>query len=326
MKSLSILQKKIMEVFISAGFSQKKLLFSLAIGFAISATQPGIAAESLPIVPSDASHPGSRSYVANDILEKTVTCSGRKGTSIEPKGSFTDLPVIVYGHGQAMTIENDRATLQHLAKKGNLIIYPAYDTGFFDQNWQRMASDYVQQVDCVIQQNTSASRQKIIYSGYSKGAYVGSIAIGLAFSKGAQFKPSVGWFFSPAGVDTNALKSLPVDFSMNVVKAEEDKTVKPLIAEQIYSASQVSHKQLITLMSYRSTIPALTADHFWTLSKASAFGGAGESAFHYYGLWKWLGGAAEDLKNGARFNNDFAYGNKALEKGISGLSDQRLTP
>jgi hypothetical protein len=279
---------------------------------------------SLPTAPSEAQHPGSKIYSITEIVETSLTCQGRKVTVIRPKENGLDLPVIAYGHGQAMTLDNDKATFQHLAKKGFVAIYPTYSTGFFDQNWQRMANDYIQQVDCAIDQTPSASRNKIIYSGYSKGGYVAAIAIGKSFSSGAKYKPSVGWFFSPAGVDKQALKALPVDISINVVKAEADNTVKPELAEQIYANSAVNKKQLITLKSYKTTNPSLTADHFWSLSKGSAFGGKGESAFHYYGLWKWLAGAAEDLKQGSRFTNEYAYGMKAIDKGVPGLMDDRL--
>jgi uncharacterized protein (DUF2141 family) len=129
--------------------------------------------------------------------------------------------------------------------------------------------------------------------------------------------------FEPAGFDAGTLGKIAADTALTVVYSDRDTIVSRDISDKIYAGAGSKRRQMILMKSY-DTSPALVADHMWPLTERSAFGGGPESALHYYGSWKWLVAAAQDLTNGSRYEDPFLYGVPALEKGIPGLKDEVL--
>ena len=275
-------------------------------------------ADALPSAPIDPQHPGSKIY-SYGVTEKDFTCSGREVNVFLPTGGGTRaFPVVVYGHGQALGVENYRATLEHLAKKGVIAIFPTYDSGFFDQDWTRMGRDYSNLAGCAIGQlGAQVSTGNIVFSGHSKGAYVASIAAGLAEKESLPTRARSVVLFEAAGSDAATLSSYDSATALTVVFSDADTTVQRDFSETIYAQAASHRKQFIYFKSY----PSLKADHMWPLTKGTLFGGGPESAFHYYGEWKWLVAAAQDLTSGASVSNPYIYGALAGDKGVSGLAD-----
>jgi hypothetical protein len=289
-------------------------IFTFVLFFSLTAH----GAPAAPGAPSEVNHPGSKIY-SYGFSNKIIVCSGRKIEAFLPVSTSNGetFPVVIYGHGQALDVENYRGTFEHLAKKGVAVIFPAYDTGFFDQDWPRMGKDYNSLSDCAITHFSQIDSTKVIYSGHSKGAYVASIAAGQAFQNATPVQPRSIILFEPAGADESTLAYIGSDISTTIIFADQDTTVEKSFSETIYSSVNSSHKQLITLKSYSN----LKADHMWPLTKGTFFGGGAESALHYYGAWKWLIGAAWDLSDGGKMNNPFLYGKEALDKGVTGFND-----
>jgi alpha/beta superfamily hydrolase len=277
-------------------------------------------AQALPSAPTDASHPGSKIY-QYQFEKKSVKCSGRNVDVFLPisnSDSNTNFPVIVFGHGQALNLANYQATFAHLAQKGVAVIFPQYSNGFFDQDWQRMGRDYVMMSDCALKNYSSQlNNNEIIFSGHSKGAYVASVAAGLVEGMNVPFALKSTILFAPAGADQKTLPTFPANSALSVVFSDSDTIVERKFSEQIFSKSSAAKKQFIFLKSYQS----LKADHFWPLTQGSAFGGGNESPFHYYGSWKWLVAAAEDLNQGSPLTNPYLYGPLANDKGIPQIQD-----
>ncbi len=278
-----------------------------------------------PSAPTAPDNPGSMVY-KYDFTAKTLQCYGRQVSVFLPKaklvkkdqaGTGKNFPVVVYGHGQALGLDKYRATLVHLAKKGVAAIFPTYDNGFFDQNWERMGRDYVRLTDCALKQFHELSRDEVVFSGHSKGAYVASIAAGLAVREKLSVHPHAIVLFEAAGFDQSAVSSIDSTMALTVVYADHDDVVSRDISQSIYSSAKTKHKQFIFFRSYAN----LTADHFWPLTEASFFGGGAPSALHYYGEWKWLTAAALDLNSGDHFTNKYLYGDMAGDKGVIGLQD-----
>lgn len=293
---------------------QMKLFFIFSLFCCLSSAQ------SLPTAPTDSSHPGSKIY--NFSFEKQkVTCLGRNVDVFLPvaKTGSMRFPVVVFGHGQALSLNNYQATFEHLAQKGVAVVFPQYSNGFFDQDWTRMGRDYIQMADCATKSfSQKLNTEEIVFSGHSKGAYVASVAAGLIEGANVPFSLKATVLFAPAGFDQKTLPSVPQDSSLTVVFSDSDTIVEKKFSDEIFSKSAAGKKQFIFFKSYGS---ALKADHFWPLTKGSAFGGGNESAFHYYGLWKWLVAAAEDVNSGSPFNNPYLYGELATDKGQAGLQD-----
>jgi hypothetical protein len=301
---------------------KNRLCFILILIFVRSVS----GAQALPSSPADQDHPGSKIYQYS-FKEKSLNCAGRSATLFLPvsKNIFEKFAVVVFGHGQALDIENYRATMEHLAKKGVAAVFPIYDTGFFDQDWVRMGRDYVTLTDCAVRGSAGQlDLNGIIFSGHSKGAYVASIAAGLAVKEGLSIQPRSLVLVEMAGFDSDLSQLIEPSTAVTVVYSDKDTTVSKNISDSFYAKVKSSHKQYILFSSYSHTNPKLNADHMWPLSKGSWFGGGSEGPFHYYGLWKWLVAAAVDIKNGGLFSNKYIYGPEAGEKGLPGIADQIL--
>ena len=277
-----------------------------------------------PAASLDPSHPGSKIY-EDSFQIQSFNCLSRTidvWLPVRADGRTETSPVVVYGHGQALDKDAYQATFEHLAKKGVAVVFPAYDNGFFDQDWQRMGADYVHLSDCALSKFPQLAPDQVVYSGHSKGAYVASIAAGLARSLKASGLPKSVVLFEAAGFDASSLNQLDPGVYLTVVFAEADKTVSRGLSEDLFSKTPSLNKQFILVKSYSQTSPQLIADHMWPLTEKTFFGGATENALHYFGEWKWLAAAAMDLRDGGHFNNPYLYGDKAADKGIAGFGDE----
>lgn len=282
-------------------------------------------AQELPSAPLNVEHPGSKIYEF-EVVENKVKCSGRDVVVFSPTpAKFSNFPLVIYGHGQALDVEHYEQTLRHLAGKGSIAIHPQFDNGFFDRNWTRMARDYITLSECALKQlNLNIDPTAVVFTGHSKGAYVAGVAAGLAEKENLNLKAGAVLLFQPAGIDPQLWRELNPQTRITVVHADQDTIVKADIAEQLYQQANVDFKQYIVLQSYKSNSgqEQLAAKHFWPLTKKSTFGGGSESAFHYYGSWKWLTAAVWDLRDQNRLENIYLYGAMTTDKGRSGQEDR----
>lgn len=281
-------------------------------------------AQSYPAPPTDSAHPGSKIYDF-DFLKKDVKCFGREVNYFVPqnKSNSNVYPVVVYGHGQALKLEHYIATFEHLARKGVGVIFPMYDKGFFDQEWERMGRDYINLTDCILKQTPEFSKTDIVFSGHSKGAYVASIAAGLSFKEKFNLNPKSVLLFQTAGFDVSSAKFIPAEVALTAVHSDKDTVVSRSLSESLFKEALSTVKQMIIVKSYPAigTAPVLDADHYWPQTEPTLFGGKTENALHYYSAWKWLVASAFDLSSGAKSDQPYLYGDKASDKGVPGLED-----
>jgi len=264
----------------------------------------------LPLAPTDSFHPGSLSYEYG--VEYVTTKIGKRKVEIYlPSGLTSDkkVPAIIFGHGQALNSSHYEKSFKHFAKKGIAVIFPQYDKGFFDMKWERMALDFndlTKEVLKIYSDKIESSR--IIYSGHSKGAYVGLMAAGARnFNNIAQSLV----FFVPAGLDDSYLARLNPSIPLTLIWGEDDNIIKKELVTEVYNKAPSKFKQFIEVKSY----PELKATHFFTVTKKTIFGGTDElSPYQFYGFFPWLMGAINDLERG-ELTNSYLYGDKALESG-----------
>lgn len=282
-----------------------------------------VMAESLPSQPDSSEHPGSSSY-SFTVFRQKMNISGREVEAFCPKEvaqANVKAPVIIFGHGQALDIQSYNLTFDHLAKKGICVIFPTYDTGFFDQEWRRMASDYVSLSAMALRQLSSyADPSKVIFAGHSKGAYVALVAAGLPEDK-LLVKPASLVIFAPAGFDSEWIANVNKSMPVSIIFGESDTIIKRDLVSEIFQKLPSVYKQFILVKGYTTTSPQLPADHFFILNKKSFFGGRnGVSSLHFYGVWKWLGGAASDVSSGGNLKDSYLYGSEASSTGLPGLN------
>lgn len=272
----------------------------------------------LPEQPQDVNHPGSATYEYQ--FKHEVFSSERRNIDVflPVTSQARKVPVIVFGHGQAIDFEGYRLTFEHLAKKGVAVIHPTYDTGFFDQDWRRMSRDFNQLTKAaLVKYEDVIDSEKIVYSGHSKGAYIALMAAGDTNLKNLGIRAGAVVLFAPAGYDQQYIKTLDPSIPITIVWSDKDTVIKQNLITEIYGKLPSLYKQWILAKSYKS----LEADHFFPLSKSYFFGGRdGVSAYHYYAVWKWLLGAVWDLQSdGGSVQNSFLYGDQTATTGVADL-------
>ncbi len=264
--------------------------------------------------PADTAHPGNETAVLS-FERKTINALGRQSFLYLPDRPQGDAsPLIVFGHGQALNESHYDKTLEHLAKKGVAALFVQYDDGFFDQDWRRMADDWNQITEVTLDEyQNQLAREHIIYSGHSKGGYVGLMAAG------APGRPDLAAavFFAPAGFDQDYLKNIDTKTAITLVWGEKDSIIKKNDVMEIFNKLSIDHKQFIEVLSYQDQ----QADHYFPQNKATFFGGQdGVSAYHHHGVWQWLVAAAWDAEKGEPLTQAYLYGEKAGDSGKAGLT------
>lgn len=259
----------------------------------------------LPARPMDPQHPSSPSR--SSFEEIKINHIRRGSVLLLPTGREEKVPLLVFAHGQALNLKHYRILLEHFARKGAAVLYPKYDRGFFDTDWDRMGEDYARLTNFVLNDFPEIDKSRVVYSGHSKGGYVGLSAL----NKG--LNPLAAIFFSPAGVNENALREMNPSVPLSIIYPEDDRIIKEEIIFDILKLAASNNKQLIKVAQY----PDFSPGHFFLLTEKSLFGGRdGLNAYHFYGVIPWLFGAL--------YQNDFLYGDIALDSGAQGIFHERV--
>ncbi len=272
-----------------------------------------------PLPPTEISHPGSLHYNYS-VKEQTISCLGRSVTVFLPQAPNRKdpYPVVVYGHGQSIGLEHYRETFIHLARKGVASIFPLYDTNTWDVEWTRMGIDYIQLTKCTLEFfEDQLDREKVIFSGHSKGAFVASVAAGVNESQGLSVTPKVVILFEAGGYLKRHIKNMSKETALHVIFAENDHVAPKKFSQQIYELSPSDRKQFILLKNYDN----LETSHFWPLTRKFLTFGGPVNAFHHYSSWKWLVAAAWDLESDMPFTNSYLYGAEVSDKGVDTIRD-----
>ncbi len=260
-------------------------------------------------LPTEADHPGNSQLTVPYQRVVIKTLNRDSYLYIPQRSDGVKAPLVVFGHGQALDESAYDKTLQHIASKGAAALFVQYDNGFFDQNWARMASDFNEITRAAAQDwPDQIDKEKIIYTGHSKGGYVALMAAGAAN------KPLVSSLVlvAPADYNKEYLKKIDPQTAVTLIIGENDQVIKISAVEEIYKQLSVKNKQFITVRSYSN----LSADHYFPLNKRFAFGGQnGTTAFHHHGLWKWFVAAAWDAEDGGLLTQPYLYGDQASSSG-----------
>ncbi len=277
----------------------------------------------LPAQPVAADHPGSATY-GYQLQHESFESNGRSIELFAPQGAH-NVPLVVFGHGQATPVDGYVETLEHLAKKGVAVAFVEYDNGFFDQDWGRMAHDYMKLAVAAAKHTSNlVDLKKVIFAGHSKGAYIAGMAAGLE-TEAREIEPAAVILFAPAGYDEEYLRRVNPATPVTLVWGDQDGVIKQDKVRAIYDLLTVQKKQFIKAASYSGFEGEAKADHFFILSHSFFFGGhEGVTPLHYFGAWKWILGAAYDLNEGAHVSNSFIYGEDAASTGADSLKHSIL--
>ncbi len=254
------------------------------------------------------SHPGSDSY-DYEYLYKKIEIDGRQVEVFVPHPlPKTDLPLVVFAHGQAQGMKHYKQNFIHLARKGIAVIFPYYDKGFFDRNWERMASDYVSLTQKFIDENDFIDEDRVVFSGHSKGAYIALMATG---APNLRLHLKAGVFFALAGFNESYLTRIDPTMPLTIVWGQEDRISPFSISEEAYQLAASQNKQLVLAKGREGMRPG----HFFVNTKKFlGFGYSNLNDFHYELTWKYLVSAALEQGKSNSYS-DYIYGTRAAESG-----------
>ena len=220
--------------------------------------------------------PGGKQYLHASVTKNRYGTGGKEYWIFEPDSPRPrSAPVIVFLHGWGgMNPLYYGAWLDHLVKRGNIVIYPRYQatllTGIseFTPNTLHAVKDAINRLRTE-PGHVTADLSKFATVGHSLGGLLAANVAALASETGLPRVSAVmavepGITESPINVPLADLKKLPAETLLLAVAGDQDTLVRDYDAKRIYYESTrvpADNKDFIMLVSDTHGRPALQASH-----------------------------------------------------------------
>ena len=250
-------------MFVSAALS---LFFSLTIVAYQNAAPPS----------QPQTGPGGKQYIHTAVTKNRYGKGGQEYWIFEPDSPKPhSAPVVVFLHGWGgMNPLYYGAWLDHLVKRGNIVIYPRYQqsllTGIneFTPNTLHAVKDAVKRLRTE-RGHVTADFTKFATVGHSLGGILAANVAALAKESGLPRVSAVmavepGITEEPINVPLADLKKLPPETLLLALAGDQDTLVRDYDAKRIYYESTripADNKDFIMLVSDSHGRPALQASH-----------------------------------------------------------------
>jgi pimeloyl-ACP methyl ester carboxylesterase len=242
------------------------ILSSLAIVSSQTATPPA----------QPQTGPGGKQYAHAGVTKNRYGKGGQQYWIYEPDSPKpSSAPVIVFLHGWGgMNPLYYGAWLDHLVKRGNIVVYPRYQSNLltpiqdFTPNTIQAVKDAVNRLQTE-PGHVSADFKKFAAVGHSLGGVLAASVAALASESGLPRVSAVmavepGITEAPINVPLADLKKLPSETLLLALAGDQDTLVRDTDAKRIYYEStriSANNKDFITLISDSHGRPALQASH-----------------------------------------------------------------
>src|SRR5215217_1982817 len=253
-------------IFIPALLSVTLIFLSLRIVFAQSVTPP--------LQP--ATGPGGKQYVHASVTKNRYGKGGQEYWIFEPDSPKPrTAPVIIFLHGWGgMNPLYYGAWLDHLVKRGNIVVYPRYQANLltsikdFTPNTLAAVKDAVRRLKTE-REHVTPDFSKFATVGHSLGGLLAANIAALASESKlprvrAVMSVEPGITEAPINVPLADLKKIPADTLLLAVAGDQDSLVRDTDAKRIYYEStrvSAQNKDFITLVSDSHGQPTLQASH-----------------------------------------------------------------
>src|SRR6185369_12046350 len=253
-------------IFIPAILGITLLLFSLPLVSAQSVTPPS----------HPQTGPGGKQYSHSSVIKDRYGKGGQEYWIYEPDSPKPlTAPVIVFLHGWGgMNPMYYGAWIDHLVKRGNIVIYPRYQANLltpikdFTPNTIGAIRDAVNRLKTE-KGHVTPDFNKFATVGHSLG---GLLAANVAALAAESMLPRVravmcvepGITDAPISVPLADLKKLPADTLLLAIAGDQDGLVRDTDAKRIYYEStrvMAANKDYVTLVSDSHGEPGLQASH-----------------------------------------------------------------
>lgn len=261
-------------------------------------------------------------------------------------------PLIIFNHGWiAMKPVPYGAWIDHLVRRGNIVVYPRYQLGLRTplEDVTDNAISAVKDAIYNLQKGDHVTPElnKVAIVGHSLG---GAITVNMAVRANSVgipepqaimlVEPGEGENFG-TNILTEDLSTIPSDTLMLIVVGADDTDVGDTVAKKVMGMTTgipLSNKELITMYSDKYGNPSLIADHYAPVAPDERFNfesggligelveklaryiaGGEVDALDYYGFWKLLDSLTDYAFYGS--NQEYAFGNTHEQRFMGKWSD-----
>lgn len=241
--------------------------------------------------------PGGADYPHRSVLRRSYGEGPLQFWLYEPADPRpVQAPVVIFLHGwSAMTPAPYEAWLQHLARRGQIVIYPRYQATLLTSPAE-MTGHAVESVRLALRtlaqgDHVRPDRERVAVVGHSLGGVIAANLAALASAAGLPV-PKAAMVVQPGDPPRTRLAiargqpsimadygDLPADLLLLVVVSDADQTVGEETARQMFRAAwrvPPSQKNYVRVRSDVYGQPPLVADHHMPLAVAQPAPGAGE--------------------------------------------------
>jgi dienelactone hydrolase len=309
------------------------MLFSATILIAFQGFKP-----TPPLQPT--SGPGSSNYTHAEVIKTSYGSGAHQYWIYEPAAPTPDsAPVIVFNHGwSAFNPLFYQAWIEHLVKRGNIVIYPRYQESITSPSDEFTPNSIqaIKEAIGVLQSggHVKPDLEKFAIVGHSAGGLISINTAALAASQGLP-QPKAVFCVEPGksrstndtmGPILSDLSKVPSSILLLTLAGDKDDWVGNSDAKKIYlETTQITreNKNYVLLVSDDQGYPSLNADHFAPLAFEVQIRDDNiyllTSSMDYYGTWKLFDGLCDAAFYGQ--NREFALGNTSQQRYMGLWSD-----
>ena len=283
------------------------------------------------------SGPGGLDYNHSQIITYSYGQGAQQYWIFEPASPKPDsAPIIVFNHGWAATNPIIyQAWINHLVKKGNIVIYPRYQNNIFDSS-DNFTQNAIYSVRDALKQLQSGNHVRpqidnLAIVGHSVGGIISINMAARASSEGIPI-PKAVFSVEPGksrssedqmGPVMENLSNISSNTLLLTLAGDKDDIVGNNDAKKIISDTPqvpAENKDYIIMVSDEHGSPALEADHLaplavWNSNNFTVL----VNGLDYYGTWKLFDGLYEAAFYGK--NKEYALGNSSQQRFMGLWSD-----
>jgi dienelactone hydrolase len=254
---------------------RKLISLALFLGFLLLSL-PLSAVQKVTPPSQPATGPGGKQYVHASVTKNRYGKGGQEYWIFEPdEPKPASAPVIVFLHGWGgMNPLYYGAWIDHLVKRGNIVIYPRYQASLLTQigEFTPNTLDAIKNALARLGSepgHVKADLTKFAAVGHSVGGVLAANVAALASENGlprvaAVMSVEPGITESPINIPLADLKKIPAETLLLAVAGDQDTLVRDFDAKRIYNESTrvpAKNKDYVTLVSDSHGLPGLVASH-----------------------------------------------------------------
>jgi dienelactone hydrolase len=310
------------------------LFFSLSVGTLLTSSRatPLIQEPKRQDPPTPPSQPptgpGGSNYSHTGVRQTRYGWGAQEFWIFEPTGPTPETaPLIVFNHGwSAFYPFFYKAWVEHLVKRGNIVVYPRYQLGLYigARQGTTNAIRSVQQAITILQSDDHVhpDLDKFAIVGHSLGGGITAEMAALASENGLPVPKAVMPVQPFVRTDTmmTDFHAIPSATLLLVVVGEDDAVAGNASAKLIFTTSDqvpLSQKDFIIQRTDRYGNPSLLSDHGAPLAFGN--GGLTVNAMDYYSTWKLFDALTDFAFYGT--NHEYCLGNTPEQRFMGLWSD-----